>query len=395
MQSENKTYSAADIERYHAGQMPAHEMHALEKAALEDPFLADALEGYQFTATPAADLQSIRERLEGKKEKRRTLFPQWLKVAAILLVLAGGTWLTLSQLNPSNDSLAVKKENQPEADHLKRADSTSFRNEMVSTEQPGNTVQAKTISKPANKPKASKPSGNAMASRKSREKQVEETAVAANPVVASTDLKASSVNNDSILAGAIARNDKNFANRESARVRGNEARNLDLRNRSMPMPENNNQVRNQDGYYRNPPDTVALNDMSVERKSIADTNINIVMQPARDELAEVVVLGNSRKAKEGMMQRVVVDSLEPAEGWASFDDYIASNIKEPEEIKFKKQSGGEVQLSFDVNRKGEPVNIAVVKSLCTKCDEEAIRLLKEGPKWKRNKNGKGRLTIRF
>ena len=195
----------------------------------------------------------------------------------------------------------------------------------------------------------------------------------------------------------VAMNDRNYSAKEIARVRGVENRNADMRNRSLPMLENNNQVvRNQDGYYRNTQaDTVTSN--VAQRKTLIDTNqhINIVMQPAKDQLAEVVVLGSGTKAKESMMRRGVIDSLEPAEGWANFDDYIASNIKEPEEIKFKKQPGGEVELSFEVNRKGEPVNIAVVKSLCTKCDEEAIRLLKEGPRWKKNKNGKGRITIRF
>jgi len=54
-----------------------------------------------------------------------------------------------------------------------------------------------------------------------------------------------------------------------------------------------------------------------------------------------------------------------------------------------------VQLSFDVDKNGQPTNIAVVKSLCQKCDEEAIRILKEGPKWKKNKNKKGKITIKF
>ena len=34
-----------DIERYLRGEMTAAEMHALEKEALADPFLADALDG--------------------------------------------------------------------------------------------------------------------------------------------------------------------------------------------------------------------------------------------------------------------------------------------------------------------------------------------------------------
>ena len=39
-------YSAADIQRYVQGKLSAAEMHAMEKAALDDPFLADAMEGY-------------------------------------------------------------------------------------------------------------------------------------------------------------------------------------------------------------------------------------------------------------------------------------------------------------------------------------------------------------
>ena len=48
--SQDHKYTAADFERYHSGKMSAGEMHALEKAAMEDPFLADALEGGQLGA---------------------------------------------------------------------------------------------------------------------------------------------------------------------------------------------------------------------------------------------------------------------------------------------------------------------------------------------------------
>ena len=44
-----KEYSAADIQRYLQGNMSAADMHALEQAALDDPFLADAIEGMQQT----------------------------------------------------------------------------------------------------------------------------------------------------------------------------------------------------------------------------------------------------------------------------------------------------------------------------------------------------------
>lgn len=42
-------YTQADIERYLQGKMTNAEMHAIEKAALQDPFLADAIEGYKIT----------------------------------------------------------------------------------------------------------------------------------------------------------------------------------------------------------------------------------------------------------------------------------------------------------------------------------------------------------
>jgi TonB family protein len=55
-----------------------------------------------------------------------------------------------------------------------------------------------------------------------------------------------------------------------------------------------------------------------------------------------------------------------------------------------------VELSFDINSKGDPVNIRVIKSFSKEYDAEAIRLVKEGPKWKRkNKKGKGTVTVQF
>ena len=67
----NKIYTPADFERYHAGTMPVNEMHELEKAALEDPFLADALEGYAYTTSIENDIADLKERLNKKRKKRK------------------------------------------------------------------------------------------------------------------------------------------------------------------------------------------------------------------------------------------------------------------------------------------------------------------------------------
>ncbi|HVG40572.1 MAG TPA: hypothetical protein VM888_03085, partial [Chitinophagaceae bacterium] len=112
-----KNYSATDIERYHNGTMSVREMHALEKAALDDPFLADALEGYTFTQTPIADSNELEERLHTritKKEKRviginkLANFKVW-KLAALFILLAGFGYFIYQLGYVNKNELATNK----------------------------------------------------------------------------------------------------------------------------------------------------------------------------------------------------------------------------------------------------------------------------------------------
>jgi outer membrane biosynthesis protein TonB len=110
----NKQWGVADFERYHSGKMPVAEMHALEKAALDDPFLEDALEGYAFTNTAIADIEELRNKLTPEQEQhkiawyKRKAASQALKMAAILVVFLGFAWL-LNKNNPAErkDRIAV------------------------------------------------------------------------------------------------------------------------------------------------------------------------------------------------------------------------------------------------------------------------------------------------
>ena len=71
MDKKTKTYTAIDFARYHDGNMEAKEMHSLEKAALEDPFLADALEGYIHTSSATEDVQHLRSLLAEKTTQKK------------------------------------------------------------------------------------------------------------------------------------------------------------------------------------------------------------------------------------------------------------------------------------------------------------------------------------
>lgn len=97
-----KHYSAADIRKYLQGDLSAREMQALEAAALEDPFLADALEGIekdrQLRGETAfrEDLAGLKERLDLRiaKKNKGTVLPfyhsGWRAIAAIIILVSLG-----------------------------------------------------------------------------------------------------------------------------------------------------------------------------------------------------------------------------------------------------------------------------------------------------------------
>jgi TonB family protein len=120
----------------------------------------------------------------------------------------------------------------------------------------------------------------------------------------------------------------------------------------------------------------------------------VVLQDDRKTLSEVVLSKQkpnaTARSRDGNMK---LDEPEPADGWNNYDTYLTNNLEVPEDLKNRQTASREVQVSFEVNKNGEPTNIKVEKSLCPKCDEEAKRLVKEGPKWKRSAAKKGRTTV--
>lgn len=86
-------------------------------------------------------------------------------------------------------------------------------------------------------------------------------------------------------------------------------------------------------------------------------------------------------------------AVEPLKGWETYQAYLTTNNRLTKQGLF----GKEVELSFQVNASGDPVNIIVVKPIGEIYNQEAIRLLKEGPKWNYadNKPNKGILKVKF
>jgi len=93
----------------------------------------------------------------------------------------------------------------------------------------------------------------------------------------------------------------------------------------------------------------------------------------------------SEKSKmEGEIFTVVEDQPTFKGGMQALSDHLASNLQYPAQAR---QQGieGRVFVQFVVEKDGSLSNVTSVKGIGGGCDEEAVRVLKESPKWKPGK----------
>lgn len=478
-----KNFTAADIEKYHKGLLSAKERHDLEKAALDDPFLADALEGYAVAGVNVAtDIDELQKRLAGKVEQAKVIpmktgggkssFP-WLRVAALVIMVAGlGLLANKFLLNNKKsgdiakvDKITTTQEQSASTDSNKNDSTPAFTNsndlvnttgnknkETVKTETNNTKTAPATTGKNSNdevtitKDEAGKsftissnpengvvsiprktpeqPAGAAqekIITRRDLSKE-ETKSVAANETKQVPGKDADAVadklevqqNEDLKKKNAVASNRKADDQRSNAAGYSNQSntfrgRVTDANNIGLPFARVYNPNDNNAGTYTDVagnfnltfPDSV----LNVQVKSVgfetanvqlrnSTPNNQVVMQDDRKGLSEVVVSNQKpNAAARSLNNNMKLEEPEPADGWDNYDTYLVNNLDVPDEIKTKQDASGQVQVSFEVNKEGEPVKIKIEKSLCGKCDKEAIRLIKNGPKWKRNANKNGRTTV--
>ena len=458
MESKNNDiiYSLPDIEKYHKGLMTEREMHALEKAALDDPFLADALEGYQRQATATKDVEELKQRLAERIEKEeQKVVPlagqkrnfSWWKVAAMVVLVAGAA-LIVYQIGFNGKTNEIAQERLTK--ELKPVIADSGRQRQAAAAETGTDSPAKQLkgaTGDSDKKVIVKQNPSAP-TRQTPENKEEKKAQTANEPV--TTIAKATTNatpgvtvqkNQAVKSRSIANADKQHElnekeqqaeiNKKTAQAKVANDTEGYLRSESNVIQKTNvfrgrvtdeqnnalafsNVINTRDsvgtyadanGYFNlTSPDTVLnvkVSSIGFEpsivhlRNDVAPNRIKL--EEDRTSLSEVVInykKTNSNRVKNNM----VLQQAEPADGWTNYDLYLANNLKAPEELKEKNKTSeiDVVELAFEVSANGEPTNITVKKSLCEACDREAIRLLKEGPKWKRRaKKGKTTVTIPF
>ncbi|MBC6608234.1 TonB family protein [Hymenobacter sp. BT188] len=91
-------------------------------------------------------------------------------------------------------------------------------------------------------------------------------------------------------------------------------------------------------------------------------------------LSEVVV------TRKGKMPAPPTVGPAPAGGLPAFHEYLKEELKYPEKA-LRDRTQGTVKLRFTVTASGAIEDLKVVSSLSKECDEEAMRLVREGPAW--------------
>jgi hypothetical protein len=116
------------------------------------------------------------------------------------------------------------------------------------------------------------------------------------------------------------------------------------------------------------------------------------LQPANVTLNKPIVTDVKRKKAtfgQSNYPSTMVHDAEPVNGWAAFDQYLESNKKTIPGII----SAGYVVVSFQVNKKGALSDFKIEQSLSKAYDDEATRLIMQGPAWRLLKGRKARITV--
>lgn len=403
--------------------MTVAEMHAFEQAMMNDPFLGDAVDGCRASFSEIniqADLSELKERLEKKDKKTGAVikgsFRQWMSIAAgfiILLSVSVVLYRIFNQAETKNTAPVaelVKKDTAATVQAQTTVDSATVAvndkaklmvpppapKATYKTEKPAKDQETTTAPEPANEPPAVAETKPAI---------VKEQAAAAGNIAAVQ----SKINDEQPLNVVTFKKQQGFVslNKFSGVV-------VDENNQPLPFA-NITEVKSGVGTYADAKGNFTLvsadSVLNVETKSVGYFSNSLQIksnQTQRIILRDEAVIANAptferlyekNKARQSAMKTEVTEmESEPADGWKNYSTYIVNNLREADLDKRKQSTETkEVEVSFDVNPDGSLANLKIERSNCASCNREALRIIKEGPKWK-SKTGKkerGRLVIQF
>jgi TonB family protein len=424
-----------DIDKYLRGEMTPAEMNALEKRALEDPFLADALEGAQqlHPGDFAADMNHLQEALNARIQKKSAGWIWIGRIAAGLLLLAVSTYIIVLVSNKPNEkateNLALNKQQEEppisgEIAPLTSADSTP------ATDQPDQQAEISEQRTNAEKlvESPSKDEGKTVADEKPQTKRngndkAKEEAISETEIV-EEDVIPQALNEEQItqpvpkgpetvegerkkerasgaddqarepvsksIAPAPGRTSSNSYNVSRKIIRGK----VSFAEDGMALPgvnvlvkgSNEGTVTDSEGNYEIAVEAtepiLLFSFIGFTNKELVAKSDQLDVQLDADisELSEVVVVGYGADGSLRSAGPTVMELATPEGGRKAFKQYLEKNLHYPEQA-LKNEVEGKVTIQFSIGMTGQLTDFRVIKGIGSGCDEEVIRLIKAGPKW--------------
>lgn len=443
----------SQIRKYINGQLDARAMHQLERRALDDPFLADALEGYEAAAgDQRSNLAELEQRLQDRADKK--VRPMWIPLSAaasLLIIIAVGIWLATKDepakknviaevIKPKNgEKQAVMAAPAPAelpytADTLKPAENEPIAkgpppvfsapsiatdmDDVLKTKESKQVIAANKKTDTSlfvKKTQATESDGYAnMPAPAVADIKVNEPKASLNEVVVQGQNAEAKYKNDVASVSAAKQNSK--ASPETLLTSKVEGLDIKPSNKSTltgiitsaggnePLVgaivkiagSNFGAVTDANGRF-------VLHDVPEKRSLIVgylgyDTKkVNLtgtgdsvnVALTPAGSALKEEVTGNDKRNRNNAKS---AGDAHPSAGWKAFNDYLDKNAVAPD------GQAGKVDLSLTVDGQGNLNNFKILKSLSATADKKAVDLLITGPGWTSSTDGQThevKLTVVF
>lgn len=439
--SKRSTYRSEqkDFEKYFGDDLSENERHALESSALEDGFEAEAMEGWAEVPVDVAtaDMADLRKRLAPAKKKFN-----WFKIAAAVALLVVASIVVLINFNQPPETLSQDKINKNDPVESSAKESTD---EPSSVSKSPESDPAPLEVEPEAIEAFEPPSDNELIAFNDTNTPDTETTVQTRTTAPRLQAK-SKVAEDLAVADVDISELEIVESEEEALVQvlaveGQDQGAVRLRAESQAFSvasEDFFEVRSKDDWKFRQIQGNVLDDqgqiISDARVVLSGTSIlavsdfngkfemaipdslgtptlvfsssgfdqlsyeinvqdtfDVVME--RDEVPAIGSASLSRQARKNAtdVDLETIDESDfitalPEGGYKKFRKYLKKNTRTPSEAR-RTAINGTVLLSAQVSTSGELTDIKVIRGLGAGCDEEAIRVVKEGPSWLPAKSG--------
>ncbi len=452
----SKNYTSADIQQYLDGKMDAAEMHAFEKALMDDPFLADAMEGLQETniqfgkETFNNELQQLEKQLETRiaDEKSTPVVPisgfKWWKVAAAaVVIIVAGVFAFNSFFSPSEKEDATIALNDDKGKTAPTTNSTidsstiafdtvargaeAAPSHLTSGDKKEDDKKTLDIKKPIviedkreylKSEVADNSAPPTTASSKNIASQKDEVAILRKESAAS-EAKTDSVDADYAARSAEKQKDLEARQKAAPQVSGYSKGNGFSNNYKglLITPDNkpvgfaeitiNQQFKattDAKGYFnfanKDSQVSVTINSPGFKARNFTLKNSyafnELQIEPANDgdKLEESVTINKkSGKERTNAFLNYPKVMVQDAEPVKGWIDFENYIDANRKNIQHLDSKPGDVVISFVVNAQGALSSFKVEQSLTDAQDEEALRLIKTGPSWHVLKGKKARVVV--